>query len=104
MVQLGLALALAPEAWAELGGAVLFCAGVLAPVAVLGSTFAPKPLDVEDKFMGSPRVQSLPPQLLLALAGAVAIALFAALGPDGGLAATSPSARPGCSGFRCGRG
>ena len=89
VLQLGLALVLAPGAWMELGGAVLFCAGVLAPVAVLGSTFAPKPLDVEDKFMGSPRIQSLPPQLLLALAGAVAIALFAWLGPDLGLAATA---------------
>ena len=84
-----LALFLAPDAWAALGGAVLFCAGVLAPVAVLGSTFAPKPLDVEDKFMASPRIQSLPPQILLAIAGTLAVALFVFLGPDLGLAATT---------------
>ena len=99
VLQLGLAFALAPEAWAELGGAVLFCAGVLAPVAVLGSTFAPKPLDVEDKFMGSPRVQSLPPQLLLALAGTVAVALFVGLGPDGGLVATAAVGAAGVLGL-----
>ena len=78
---------------------MLFCAGVLAPVAVLGSTFAPKPLDVEDKFMGSPRVQSLPPQLFLALAGTVAIALFAALGPHLGLAATTAVGAAGALGL-----
>ncbi len=88
-VQLAIALVLAPDALADLGGAVLFCAGVLAPVAVLGSTLGPKPLDVQDKFMGSPRIQSLPPQILLAVAGTVAVALFLFLGSAGGLAATA---------------
>lgn len=87
VLQLALALVLAPGAWAALGGAVLFGVGVLAPVAVLGSTLAPKPLDVDDRFMTSARLQSLPPQVVLALAGSVAVALFAALGPDLGLAA-----------------
>ena len=84
-----LATFLAPDAWAELAGAVLFCAGALAPVAVLGSTFAPKPLDVEDKFMASPRIQSLPPQILLAIVGTLAVAFFVFLGPELGLAATA---------------
>ena len=98
-LQLGLALVLAPNAWMDLGGAVLFCAGVLAPVAVLGSTFAPKPLDVEDKFMGSPRIQSLPPQVFLAVAGALAIALFAGLGSTGGLTATAALGAAGTLGL-----
>ncbi|MEM1043333.1 MAG: DUF5687 family protein [Bacteroidota bacterium] len=88
-VQFVLALALAPGALLDLGVAVLFCAGVLAPVAVLGSTLGPKPLDVQDKFMGSPRIQSLPPQIALALAGAVAVGLIFGLGPGHGLAATA---------------
>jgi len=88
-VQLGLALALAPDAWPALGGAVLFCAGVLAPVAVLGSTFAPKPFDVDDKFLGNARIQSLPPQIAIALAGGIAVALIAVLDPEVGLAATA---------------
>lgn len=88
-VQLALASALAPDAWLDLVGAVLFCAGVLAPVAVFGSTLAPKPLDVEDRFMGSPRIQSLPPQIAIALAGAFAVALVVGLGPVQGLVATA---------------
>ena len=88
-LQLALALVVAPGAWPEVAGAVLFCTGVLAPAAVLGSTLAPKPLDVADSFMTSSRVQALPPQVVLALAGSVAVGLFAGLGPDLGLAATA---------------
>ena len=97
-LQLVLALALAPDAWADLAGAVLFCIGVLVPVAVLGSTLAPKPLDVADRFMSSSRIQSLPPQIALAAAGAVAVGLPLALGPDLGLAAT---AAVGAAGALC---
>jgi len=96
-VQLGLALALAPDAWPALGGAVLFCAGVLAPFAVLGSTFAPKPFDVDDKFLGNARIQSLPPQLAIALAGGIAVALIAVLGPEVGLGATAAVGAVGVS-------
>ena len=88
-LQLAAALVVAPHAWPDVAGAVLFCGGVLAPVAVLGSTLAPKPLDVADRFMTSSRVQSLPPQIALAAAVSVAAALFAGLGPDLGLAATA---------------
>jgi hypothetical protein len=96
-VQLGLALALAPSAWPALGGSVLFCAGILAPVAVLGSTFAPKPFDVDDKFLGNARIQSLPPQIAIALAGGVAVAFVAMLGPDAGLGATAAVGAVGVS-------
>ena len=88
-LQLALALVLAPHAWADLVGAVLFAAGVLAPAAVFGSTLAPKPLDVADAFMTSSRIQSLPPQIVLGAAGAVAVGLFVGLGPDVGLAAAA---------------
>ena len=81
----GLALFLSPGAWPALAGATLFCAGVLAPVAVLGSTFAPKPLDVEDKFMGSARIQSLPPQIMLAVAGTLAVVPVLVLSHTAGL-------------------
>ena len=87
LVQLILALALAPAAWPALAAAALFCTGVLVPAAFFGSTLAPKPLDVDDKFMTSSRIQSLPPQLVLAAAGSVAVALVAGLGPILGPAA-----------------
>lgn len=87
VVQLLLALVLAPDAWPALAAAALFCTGVLVPTAVFGSTLAPKPLDVDDRFMTSSRIQSLPPQLVLAAAGSVAVALLAAFGPILGPAA-----------------
>ncbi len=87
IVQLVLAVALAPEAWPGLAAAALFCTGIIVPAAVFGSTLAPKPLDVDDKFMTSSRIQSLPPQLVLAAAGSVAVALVAAFGPILGPAA-----------------
>ncbi|HEX9952223.1 MAG TPA: hypothetical protein VGB53_10670, partial [Rubricoccaceae bacterium] len=88
-LQLAAALVVAPHTWSDVAGAVLFCGGILAPVAVLGSTLAPKPLDVADRFMTSSRVQSLPPQIALAAAVSVAVALFAGLGPDLGRAAVA---------------
>ena len=98
-VQMLVALALAPEAWAPVIGASLFGAGVLAPAAVLGSTLAPKPLDVADSFMTSSRVQSLPPQVVLAAAGGIAGALFVALGPHLGLAAVAAVGAAGALGL-----
>ncbi|MEM8560220.1 MAG: DUF5687 family protein, partial [Bacteroidota bacterium] len=67
--------------------AVLFGAGVFAPVAVVGSTLAPKPIDVDDQFMNSPRVHALLPQIVLALASGVGVAPYVLLGPEVGLVA-----------------
>ena len=67
--------------------AVLFGAGVFAPVAVVGSTLAPKPIDVDDQFMNSPRVHALLPQVVLAIASGMGVAPYVLMGPEVGLAA-----------------
>ena len=105
IVQLALAAVLAPRrvAWRSPRPSCS-AAACSRPAAVFGSTLAPKPLDVDDRFMTSSRVQSLPPQLVLAAAGSVAVALFAALGPGVGPRRDgrrrAPRARSRC---RCGR-
>lgn len=89
LVQAALAVGLAPSALPAVGVGVLFAAGVLAPVAVLGSSLAPKPLDVDDRVMLNYKVQSLAAQAAVGAAGAVAVGLFVALGPEAGLAAVA---------------
>ncbi|GAB5537832.1 MAG: DUF5687 family protein [Rubricoccaceae bacterium] len=91
LLQLVLALALAPSAWQthplSVGAAVLFGAGVLVPMSILASTIAPKPIDMRDRAMMNTRVQSIPAQVVVGLTSFVAVGLVLALGPRVGLAA-----------------
>ncbi|MEO0855520.1 MAG: DUF5687 family protein [Bacteroidota bacterium] len=80
-------LAVDSGALGPLACAVLFGAGVFAPVAVVGSTLAPKPIDVDDQFMNSPRVHALLPQVVLAIASGMGVAPYVLMGPEVGLAA-----------------
>ena len=86
-IQAGLALVLVPSVLPTVGVGLLFAAGVLAPVAVLGSTLAPKPLDVDDRVMLNYKVQSFAAQIIVGLAGGLAVALVVALGPETGVRA-----------------
>jgi hypothetical protein len=89
LLQLPLVLALAPALWPYLPASALFSAGVLAPVAIFGSTIAPKPLDVSEGVAFNYKVQSFAAQTAIMGTGALAGAAFVALGPTGGaLAAT----------------
>ena len=89
VLQLGLMLALAPSVANALaiGAAVLFGSGVLAPVAILGSSIAPKPLDVDDRVMMNYKIQSFGAQLLIGAVSVAAAGLFLALGEHRGLMA-----------------
>ncbi|MEM6784211.1 MAG: DUF5687 family protein [Bacteroidota bacterium] len=79
------ALVVDPGMLGPLACAVLFGAGVFAPAAVVGSTLAPKPIDVDDPFMNSPRVHALLPQVVLAVASGIGVAPYVLFGPEVGL-------------------
>ena len=74
---------------AAVGTGVLFGSGVLAPVALFGSSIGPKPLDVGDRVMMNYKVQSFPAQVVIGGTSLAAAGLFLALGPHAGLLALS---------------
>ena len=83
-LQLALVLAFAPSAWPSIVASVLFSSGILAPVAVLGSTIAPKPLDVSEGVAFNYKVQSFAAQVVI-MATAVPVGIIVvALGPSAG--------------------
>ena len=87
-LQLVLVAGLAPsgENVLRVATGVLFGSGVLAPVAILGSSIAPKPLDVGDRVMMNYKVQSFAAQVVIGGVSLLAAGVFVGLGPRLGLA------------------
>lgn len=86
VLTLGLVLAMHPPAWTAVPASVLFSAGVLGPVAVLGSTLGPKPLDLTEPLMFNYKVNSFGAQVVIGATFVVLGALFLAAGPTVGVA------------------
>jgi len=84
VVQATLVLALAPtRAWL-IGVSVLFSLGVLAPAALWGSTFGPKPIDLAERVTFNYKVQSFGGQVMVGATAALAGALVVLGGPRWG--------------------
>jgi hypothetical protein len=80
-----LALFLAPAFWLAAPASVLFSAGILGPVAVLGSTLGPKPLDLAEPLMFNYKVQAFGAQAAIGSTFVLIGSVMLPLGPQAGL-------------------